>query len=81
MSGDKVILKAEDLDGYLTQEDQNDLAGLQDMYKKTMEAFDPLDKESVIKNFDDLGHKMQEIVAKHPNIKVYSFETEEGAHA
>ena len=77
---DKVILKAEDLDGYLTGEDQKDLSELQDMYKDTIKAFDPVDKDSIVKSFDEMGHRMQDICSKHPNIKVYSFVTEEGAH-
>ncbi len=81
MADDKVILKAEDLDGYLTEEDQKDLQELQGMYANTLKAFDPLKKDEVIKSFDEMGHKMQQICSKHPNIKVYSFETEEGAHA
>ena len=28
-----------------------------------------------------MGHAMQEICASHPNVRVYSFVTEEGAHA
>ncbi len=78
---DKVILMAEDLDGYLTQEDQNDLKELEQMYSDALKYFEPADKNSIVNKFDEIGHKMQEICAKHPNIKVYSFETEEGAHA
>jgi len=77
---DRIILKAEDLDGYLTQEDQNDLSELQNMYKGALNAFDPVNKDAIVKSFDEMGHKMQDICAKHPNIKVYSFVTEEGAH-
>ena len=78
---DKVILKAEDLDGYLTAEDQEDLQGLEAMYQATMSYFSPVQKEMIVKSFDEMGHRMQDICAKHPNIKVYSFVTEEGAHA
>jgi len=80
-SSEKIILKAEDLDGYLTQEDQDDLARLQDMYKDAMKNFEPVNKDAIIKSFDEIGHEMQDICAKHPNIKVYSFVTEQGAHA
>ncbi len=80
-SSEKIILKAEDLDGYLTQEDQQDLKCLEEMYENNLKAFDPIQIDKIIKNFDEIGHKMQDICAKHPNIKVYSFETEEGAHA
>lgn len=77
----KIILQAEDLDGYLTADDVKDLKELEAMYEKTMKSFEPVNKEEIVKNFDEMGHKMQEITAKNPNIKVYSFETEEGAHA
>ena len=33
----KIILKAEDLDGYLTDEDQKDLGELEVMFKDTMQ--------------------------------------------
>ncbi len=77
----KVILKAEDLDGFLTSEDSQDLDCLNTMFNKTMKYFESEDKEHIIQGYDELGHKMQEICKKHPNIKVFSFETEEGAHA
>ena len=78
---DKVILKAEDLDGYLTEEDQKDLEGLQEMYEDTYKHFITGNKNAITASFDKMGHRMHEICSKHPQIKVYSFETEEGAHA
>ncbi len=81
MASDKIILKAEDLDGYLTEDDQNDLRTLEAMYKDALKAFNPVDQEKIVSSFDEMGHKMQDICAKHPNIKVFSFDTEEGAHA
>ncbi len=78
---EKIVLKAEDLDGYLTKEDLDDLNGLEQMYSDTLAHFDPVNKDSIVKSFDEMGHKMQDICVKHPNIKVYSFVTEEGAHA
>lgn len=81
MTNDKVILTAEDLDGYLTKEDLDDLNKLDLLFQDTMKSFDPVNKEKIIAGYDKLGHTMQDICAKHPNIKVYSFETEEGAHA
>ncbi len=81
MGDNKIILKAEDLDGYLTQKDVEDLKRLDDMFKETMKYFDPVDKNKIIEGYDKMGHEMQKICASHPNIKVYSFETEEGAHA
>ena len=38
----KIILKAEDLDGYLTSEDMNDLKNLEVMFKETMKSFQPV---------------------------------------
>lgn len=81
MNSDKIILRAEDLDGYLTKEDMADLSTLDVMFKETMKYFEPVNKEKIIEGYDKMGHEMQKICAKHPNIKVYSFETEEGAHA
>ena len=78
---DRVILKAEDLDGYLTEEDQKDLEGLHEMYEDTYKFFITENKASITESFDKMGHRMHEICSKHPQIKVYSFETEEGAHA
>ena len=77
----KIILKAEDLDGYLTKEDQNDLGELEVMFKETMQYFEPKNEEKIIEGYDKMGHKMQEICQKHPKIKVYSFETDVQAQA
>ena len=71
----KIILKAEDLDGYLTAEDMSDLKNLEVMFKETMKFFDPLNEEKIIEGYDKLGHEMQKICSKHPAIKVYSFVT------
>ena len=81
MADDKVILKAEDLDGYLTRQDQADLDRLDKMYKETMKSFDPVNENKIIEAYDSMGHEMQEICAAHPQIRVFSFVTEEGAHA
>ena len=77
----KIILKAEDLDGYLTSEDMDDLKNLEVMFKDTMKSFEPVDEAKIVEGYDKLGKEMQSICAKHPNIKVFSFVTEEGAHA
>lgn len=78
----KIILKAEDLDGYLTAQDLDDVARLSELYGEAMKHFSPLDKAATIEQFDKMGHAMQEILGAHPSIKVFSFETkEEGSHA
>ncbi len=81
MEGNKIILKAEDLDGYLTKEDLSDLNRLDEMFEKAKKHFDPFDQEKIICEYDKLGHEMQRICSSHPQIKVFSFVTEEGAHA
>ena len=81
MEDNKIILKAEDLDGYLTAEDQQDLDRLESMFKETMKFFDPKDEDKIIQGYDEMGKAMQDICKKHPAIKVYSFVTEEDAHA
>lgn len=81
MEHEKIILKADDLDGYLSRQDLHDLARLDSMYKETLASFEPVDKRKIIENFDKMGHAMQEICASHPQIRVFSFVTEEGAHA
>lgn len=81
MEHEKIILKADDLDGYLSRQDLHDLARLDSMYTETLASFEPVDKRKIIENFDKMGHAMQEICASHPQIRVFSFVTEEGAHA
>ena len=75
MANDKIILKAEDLDGYLTNEDLNDLKHMDELFKETMKSFEPKNEEKIIQGYDLMGHEMQKICEKHPNIKVYSFVT------
>ena len=81
MADDKVILKAEDLDGYLTEQDLNELQKLEDMYSQAMTNFSPLNIENTISAYDKIGKEMQKICSQHPPIQAFSFVTEEGAHA
>lgn len=81
MSSDEVILKAEDLDGYLTRQDLLDLDALDKMYKEAMTYFEKADEAKIIDIYNKMGHKMQEICSGHPQVRVFSFVTEVGAHA
>ena len=47
MANDKIILKAEDLDGYLTNEDLNDLKHMDELFKETMKSFEPKNEEKI----------------------------------
>ena len=89
---DKIVLKAEDLDGYLTEEDQNYLMHLNGIYNDVMESFRKIhsggfssslamEEQKVINGFNTMGHLMQEICDKNPSLKVFSFVTKEENHA
>ena len=88
---DKVILKATDLDGYLTEEDKSRLQEMNELYDNAMKSFavlvggeDPSirdkEKTKLIDVYNEMGDKMQEICSQEPGIKVYSFETPREIH-
>jgi len=79
----KVILKAEDLDGYLTAADRDCLDKMEILYRHVMEAFKRLEsglqterrgaEDSLISLYNEVGNLMQEICSHEPSIHVYSF--------
>lgn len=82
----KIILKARDLDGYLTETDRKLLEGMDGMYEKAMANFKALASapggdlnrkhtDELIAVYNDMGVRMQEICAAEPRIHVYSFKT------
>jgi uracil phosphoribosyltransferase len=88
----KVILKAADLDGYLTESDQKYLAEMDAMYAKALTAFKVISEggfsttmaaaeKDIIALFSEMGHLMQEICKDVGSLKVFSFETGEDSHA
>jgi uracil phosphoribosyltransferase len=87
----KVILKAQDLDGYLKDEDKATIEGMNGMFDKALAAFGVLADSSkmaghakaidgLVALYNEMGHAMQEIVAREPRIHVYSFETPREVH-
>jgi uracil phosphoribosyltransferase len=85
----KVILKAEDLDGYLSPTDKEFLARMDKVYREAMSSFSILDKsrlekqkeeENLIRLFNEMGSIMQEICKNDPGLKVYSFLTPQESH-
>jgi uracil phosphoribosyltransferase len=78
---ERIILKAEDLDGYLTEKDVADINLLKKMYDETIGYFEPKNEAKIIESFDRMGHEMQRICSENPNLKVFSFVTDEGSHA
>lgn len=89
----RVVLKAESLDGYLSKEDTGYLTQMDNYYAKCMEEYKVLanpdssrsncseSEKRIIEYYNDMGHLMQKICKENPAIKVYSFETEEESHA
>jgi uracil phosphoribosyltransferase len=79
----KVILKAEDLDGYLTAADKDSLTRMEDLYRQVMKSFSQLEsgvqlqrrggEDNLIALYNEMGDMMQEISRQAPRIHVYSF--------
>jgi uracil phosphoribosyltransferase len=76
---DKVVLKAEHLDGYLTPGDRENLLRLEGLYRRALEVFPQInernaDAEDILINlYGEMGKAMQEICRDADQIHVYSF--------
>jgi len=82
----KVVLKAEDLDGYLNESDRGLLARMDVLYRQAMVSFNILshsanqaererEEGALIELYNSMGALMQDICASEPRIQVYSFVT------
>ena len=87
----KIVLKAADLDGYLTDEDKSQLGQMDGLYREAMGIFEVLGKaanerrigeakERLIDVYDRMGKKMQELIAGEDKIHVYCFDTPDEVH-
>ncbi len=87
----RVVLKASDLDGYLTGEDKNNLVKMNEIYNSAMDSFKVLDsgedpsilqkeKHKLIDVYNQMGKLMQEITRDEEKIFVYSFKTPREVH-
>ncbi len=87
----KVILKAEDLDGYLNAGDLEYLSRMDGLYRQAMVSFNILstsasssqkhhEEEVIIDLYNRMGLLMQEICAVEPRIQVYSFVSPQETH-
>jgi uracil phosphoribosyltransferase len=86
----KVVLHAADLDGYLTAADGEAIAMLEDLYSRAQKDFVCLDRglvaerrgaeERLLAVFNELGARMQTVIATEKRIHVYSLETPEIIH-
>ncbi|MFW5689713.1 MAG: uracil phosphoribosyltransferase [Spirochaetota bacterium] len=88
---DNIVLKATDLDGYLTDGDKKSLAEMDDLYARVIDASRVLassqneqrlvqEKQRLVDLYNQMGDHMQEITRDEPSIKVYSFQTPPTVH-
>jgi uracil phosphoribosyltransferase len=88
----KVILKAEDLDGFLTGDDKAAIAGMDSVYREVLASFSlysaahlekerEREKDNLIRLYNSMGKMMQTICSNEPGIQVYSFRTPHETHA
>jgi uracil phosphoribosyltransferase len=88
----KVVLKAEDLDGYLTDSDKLNLSQMDGIYKRVLDCFTILtstrsvterkqSEDSLISLYNEMGSLMQDICKSNTGIQVYSFLTPHESHS
>jgi uracil phosphoribosyltransferase len=88
----RVILKAVDLDGFLTERDKESISSMDKIYNEVITCFsrysaarDNPERDSVKKElvslYNEMGTAMQYICKDEPNINVYSFKTPHESHA
>jgi len=84
---DKVILKAAELDGYLTDDDKENLQILDKIFEKAIDIFPKLEngekgtEDKLIKLYNEMGSTMQRICHKTPQLHVYSFTAPQEDHS
>ncbi len=87
----RVVLKAQDLDGYLAEGDKVSLARMDALYREAMLSFSILssahseeekrkEEARLIDRYNEMGSLMQEICASEPRLQVYSFVTPSESH-
>ena len=87
----KIILKANDLDGYLTESDKESIEKMRSYYEEAIKMYETIStsnftdkieasKKELINIYNRMGVLMQEITEEIPAIKVYSFETPRESH-
>jgi uracil phosphoribosyltransferase len=87
----KIILKATDLDGYLTDGDKQQLAEMDRLFGEATQLFEVLGKpanerrlaeakDRLIDVYDRMGKQMQDIVKAEEQIHVYCFDTPDEVH-
>ncbi|MFA6507072.1 MAG: uracil phosphoribosyltransferase [Treponemataceae bacterium] len=87
----KVVLKAQDLDGFLSESDKEHIAQMDSIYRQAMLSFSIItnarstderkrEEKNLIELYNAMGKLMQEICKNEPRIHVYSFLTPQESH-
>lgn len=91
----KIILKAEEIDGFLTDTDRINLKNLENIYAETMSYYKNLNpsqqsphitapfgksEEKIISLYEEMGELMRDITSKEKAIQVYPFEMPQDRH-
>ncbi|MDR0540346.1 MAG: uracil phosphoribosyltransferase [Spirochaetaceae bacterium] len=81
---DRVVLKAKDIDGYLTDDDIKIIDELKKMYYSQMPHIHNLpvmeDMRNLIALYNQIGEKMKEVCKANNQIHIYSFEMPDEMH-
>jgi len=84
---EKVILHAEELDNYLTDDDKASLNSMDALFNKALEIFPKIQeddadaKKTLISLYNKMGILLQDICQKNPRLHVYSFITPQEDHS
>ena len=84
----KIILHAQDLDGFLTEGDKKNIESVHALYEKSLDACRRIDidksdckaKDDLSASAAEIGDKLKEICSTNDRIHVYSFETPREQH-
>lgn len=79
----RIVLHAQDLDGYLTDKDKSDINKISDMYKKSLIACEKISKETdadkakedLVSSAMEIGHELERIAKENKRIHTFCFET------
>ncbi len=84
-----ITLHAQDLDGFLNEDDKKNLDKIEEMYSRTLECCTLLEKnendekarEDLVDSQKKIGYELEKITKENKRIHVYSFETPDEMHA
>ncbi|MDY5931668.1 MAG: uracil phosphoribosyltransferase [Candidatus Ornithospirochaeta sp.] len=79
----KIVLHAQDLDGFLNASDKKHIDEITSMYSQSLECCGNIDKgidaeesrKALVQSARDIGHRLQEICRENPRIHVFCFES------